>query len=288
MTLGKMSAAEFGDSVRREGQRVFESDGIWWREVRPFFARPLLPYEPLAVSARNLPWRYRLGGSQWALTPGLPANSTLQMVMFRDAAGYRLEHLPHKRRWEVRAAARRFAIRTLDRPDLIKGPGHDVYAEFFARTGYGYRAGRVRKREFDAWVDTLFESRNVHVLGAFAGDALAAVAVFRVVDDTLVYSSFFARSDALKHHAASLMVHRLRELTAADGSVRQIFVGMRKSGPARTIDDFYLHRGGVICTVPAHLQLAPGVGWLLRTLRPELYRHMLGEPEPAALAAPVP
>lgn len=285
MTLRKMSATEFGESAQREGQRVFAAGGVWWREVRPFFARPLLPYQPLAGIAPPLPWRYRVGGSQYATAPGATANSTLRMVMFAGAEGYRIEQLPHKRRWEVRSAARRFGLRVLDRPEAIKASGHDVYAEFFARTGYGYRAGRVRKPEFDAWVDAVFGSPAVHVLGAFAGETLAAVAIFRVVGETLVYSSFFARSDALKQHAASLMLHRLRELAAADGGVREIFVGMRKSGPARSVDDFYLHRGAEIRALPARLELARGAGWMLRTFKPDVYRHMLGEPEAPGSAA---
>ncbi len=273
-----MSSAEFGVSAQREGQRVFEAGGVWWREVRPFFLRPLLPYEPLVGTAPGLPWRYRLGGSQYAVRDGVPANSVLQMVMFSGASAYRIEQLPHKRRWEVRAAARQFSIRDLDDPAPIKAAGHEVYAEFFARTGYGYRAGRIRKPEFDAWVDALFSAPAVHVLGAFAAGALAAVAVFRVVGGTLIYSSFFARSDALKQHAASLMLHRLRETAAEDGGVDQIFVGMRKSGAARSVDDFYLHRGGSIRTMAARLDLSPGAGWLLRTFKPDVYRHMVGEP----------
>jgi hypothetical protein len=280
MTLRTMSLAEFGRSAQAEGQKVICDGGVWWREVRPFFARPLLPYRP-AVPTTDLPWRYRLGGLQYAARPGETANSHIELIMF-PAAGYNLAALPHKRRWEVRAAERHFSLRMYESASGFAEQAHPVYVDFFRRTRYGYRSDRLDRVGFDRWTDVLFGPGKANVLGAFAGGQLEAVGVLRAVEGTLHYSSFFARGSALRHHVASLMLHRAREMAAAAGDIVEVFAGVRKTGADRTVDDFYLHRGAEIRRIPACLRLNPLAKFLLRGLAPERFRRLTGAEERGA------
>lgn len=279
MTLPKLTLAEFARAARQEGESVREVAGYPWREVRPFFFRPLLTHQELAPADTRAPFRARFGGYQHATPAGAPANSTMSFLIFPDARDYSLAKLHPTRRWEVRTAAKRFQVRPFSDCTEFKRTAHDVYVSFFNRTKYGYIRSRLHKEVFDRWADAVFSSSALLALGAFAGDELAAVSLSRCVGGTLRYSTYFARLEAMRSHVSSLMLHSIRTAAAESGDIDQIFVGMPKSSPEhRSVDDFYLHRGCIVQTRPAWLRLNPLVGWLLARLNPRAAAQLRGEP----------
>jgi hypothetical protein len=273
--IPQLSVADYARSLQADGARVVEKDGLWWREVRPFFFRPIVPFSRLAP--RRAPSvRAVVGGYQYVTLDETEANSAVDFLMFKEADRYSIESLNSKRRWQVRAAAKHFVVRPIEQSGELATMGYPVYLSFFERTKYSYLASRVRREKFEAWTKCLFQLQGVLVLGAYEAEKLAAVSISRLIGDTLMYSTFFGHSDALRFNVASLMLHELRDASAATAGVKSVFVGMRKTGAARSIDEFYFERGAVVERLPARLRVSVLSRLVLRSFRPDLYRQLTG------------
>lgn len=279
-----MSVAAYAAHEQRQGAPVVEAGSIYWRRVRPFFYRPLLPFKLLEPDQRQIPSGARWGGYQHAVPDAKQANSILALLMFRDASTYRLENLDKKRRWEVRSAARLFKICPLATASELAA-AHPVYADFLRRTGYRFRSDRAQPEKFREWAEAVFAAGRVAVLGAFQDGELQAVSIAPLVEQTLIYATFFARESALKQHVASLMLHTLRELAAGQGGIGQIYVGMRKFGKASTVDRFYQERGCETVCLPAWYRFNPLIACLLRFFLPRRWAQITGSASAAAKSA---
>ena len=276
--LSERGLAGYALACRRAGEPVVQCAGTWWREVRPCFFRPVLPFLDVASGRVDVPHRAALGGYQYPPSAGGdPPNSFLAYVAFADAQDYCLDHLRRGDRWKVRSAEKRFLIRPLSNNAEFKARAHPIYLEFHDRTQYGYLKKRVSKPQFDRWVDAEFTDPGLVALGAWAGDSLVAVSLSRVVGDAWVYSSSFASNDALHNNAASLMLHHVRCLAAAVDGVTIVFAGMQKPPAAASVDAFYLQRGATIVRRPAVLRVNPLARWLLPRFTPELWARLRGD-----------
>lgn len=270
-----MTLAEYAAYHRSVGERIIESGGVFWRRVRPFFYRPVAPWQALDPATARPPDVGLLGGCQFVVKDGQSANSSIAFLVFPEAARYSLNSLDKKRRWEVRAAMTHFEVRMLRSPDELAG-AHGVYLDFQRRTRYRYRADRVRPDRFVEWARTVFRHPKTVVLGAFAGGRMDAVAICHPVEDTLVYATFFARDAALRLHVSSLMLDRIRTLAAETGAIRQVFGGLRKTGRAMHVDDFYLQRGCQVAVRPAQCRLPPLTEIVLCLLLPRRHGQIMG------------
>ncbi len=268
---------DYARACRRVGQSVLLCGGTWWREVRPCFFRPMLPFLDAPGGAAGLPRRSALGGCQYPARPGTEApNSSLAYLGFLDAAAYSIDALSPRLRSYVRSASRRFEVRPLAGAAEMKACAHRSYLEFQRRTNYHYLESRVRKPVFDRWCDAEFADAGLVALGAWDRTALVAVSLSRVVGDAWLYSSFFASNDALHAHVANLMLHHARSMAAATGQLSLVFVGMPKTGDDVSVDEFYVRRGAVVVRRPAVLRVNPLVRWALSRLAPAIWRGLQG------------
>jgi hypothetical protein len=186
-----MTEAEYAAYERAMGARVLEAGGVWWRQVRPFFYRPLIPFQALDPERVQPPRAARLGGFQHVVDDPARANSRITLLLFRRANEYRLESFEKKRRWEVRVALKNFQVQRLSEREPLAREGHAVYLEFRRRTGYSYRADREDPERFAAWVTAVVQTPKVLVWGAFEAGVLQAVAVGVPVERTLVLFHLF-------------------------------------------------------------------------------------------------
>ena len=260
------------------GQKVVLQNGFWWRQVRPFFFRPLLTFREYTPDQIPTPFSSVFGGVQHVVPApanSKKANSRLSFLMCENAALYTQDCLDYNRRRQLRLASRRFSMRpVVDAQELAQA--HGAYLSFFDRTGYTVLSERRTLDGFRAWAEVVFQHPPVLVLGAYDQDELVAVSVSRPVEDTFIYSTFFARSEALKLHVSDLMLHSVREVAAHVPGIRQVFCGMHHGGQGT--DGFYRLRGATLLTRPAYLNLNPATNFLLRSFLPGVYSKMLGVP----------
>jgi hypothetical protein len=272
-------------ACRRVGQRVLPCGNTWWREVRPCFFRPILPFLDVPSGSVGLPRRAVLGGWQYpARGPLERPNSSLVYIAFLESGGYTIQRLHARLRSYVRSAERRFVVRRLSNGPDFKARAHPLYIQFYERTKYNYLASRLHRQGFDRWVDAEFGDPGLVALGAWDGDALAAVSLSRAVGNVWVYSSFFASNEAVRAHVANLLLHHVRGLAATDGGIDRVFVGMQKLGEQASLDAFFLHRGAEYIRRPAILRVNPIAKWMLTHVRPDLWAQLRGGPDTGANA----
>lgn len=274
--MESMTIAEYAAYQRDMGERVVESGGVYWRRVRPFFYRPLVPWQALEPATVKPPRLAHFGGWQFVVTDGQLANSKMGFLVYTDADKYSLDSLERAHRRQVRSAMKHFEVRALGHAEELKS-AYEVYLDFQSRTRYQYRADRVRRARFNEWAESVFRHPKVLVLGAFMREQIEAVAVCQRVGATLLYASFFSCESASSLNVGSLMLHVVRTIAAESGNVRFVFAGMIKTGSQRCIDEFHLQRGCQVIVQPAWCEVHPAARIMLRLIVPGRLDQLFGK-----------
>jgi hypothetical protein len=272
-----MTIEEFAGFERILGQRIIPANGMYWRRVRPFFYRPLLPFQEYRPGLVVLPSLGLLGGFQHAVPPEEKANSCLNLLMFEDAEAYSLDSLDYQRRRQVKLAAKQFVIRPIADINEFKQEAYPVYLSFYERTRYQYGSQRRNHACFSQWADTLFQIPQAVVLGGYRNGRLGGVSLSLLVEDTLYYAIFFCDTESLRLQLSGFMLHFVRERTTECKCVRQIFAGLYKNEGGKGVDDFYLQRGCKLVRKPALLHLNPLAAFFLKRFLPEQYARLVGD-----------
>jgi hypothetical protein len=279
-----MSADEYADFQRTQGDRLIKVKGVYWKRMRPCFYRPLLYFREHPATSVSAPWSSLFGAFQHAVPSSETANSFLNMLIFEDPGAYSLQSLTWQRRKQVKLAAKEFTIRRVDDEREFKEKAYPIYLSFYDRCQYKYYTERRSKEIFSRWADSLFRSPKVVVLGGYRDGELGGITVTQWVEDTLMYSTMFSDTASLKMHINSLMLHSVRAAVAGCPHIRQIFAGPYKYDAARGVDDFYLVRGCKLIRKPALLRINPLARAALNRCRPKEYAKLCGKLDAAGEA----
>lgn len=264
--------AEFADFERAQGHRVVQTGEVFWRQVRPFFFRPVLPCQELDVPSAKGPALSGLGGRQWALPNSQGANSVLRLLQFDNREAYAPGKLDYNRRRQIRLASAKFVVKPVLDRDELKQQGHSAYLSFHDRSRYSFKSDRRRRDRFDAWVDSVWRFPKALVLGAYLDRELRAVSVSHWVKDVIYYATFFCDDSSLRLFVSDYMLHTVRASAARSAEVRHIFAGMYRG--SNGLDSFYLLRGCKVTPKPARLELNPFAAILLRLCLPRDYAEL--------------
>lgn len=279
-----MTPAEYAAMERELGAKVVERGGIFWRQVRPFFYRPVLPTDEFSVAQMQKPFGFP-NGFQHAIAAGEPANSQINFIMLVGLSDYSIEHLGRRRKQLVRAASQNFQVRPLRDLREFKEQGFRAYRSFYNRTGYSHRADRKDEKTFQDWAEKVFSNPKVILLGAYGPEGLVGVSRSYLVGNTLVYATLFCETEALKKNVGELMFHELRVFAAGYNRIREIYVRNYQAG--NSLDQYYLLRGCKLVSKPARLVLPAGIGAAVKTFLPRQHAMLTGKIiSPAPAAAP--
>jgi hypothetical protein len=138
-----------------------------------------------------------------------------------------------------------------------------------------YKSERRKQSHFSRWGEVLFGFPKAIILGGYSNAGLEAISVSYLVEDVLIYATFFCSTESLRLNVSDLMLHSIREMAAKSESIRYIFAGVYhgKTGTA----DFYLLRGCKIITKPALNRVNRLILFLLKTLKPKRYEQLCGQ-----------
>src|SRR6476620_3635557 len=98
ITWPSMSANEYAALETALGANLVRTGGVWWRQVRPFFYRPLLPFCELSPDGCDLPFWSLVGGFQHIVPQESHSNSRVGLLMFEEPRSYSLEGLSQNSR----------------------------------------------------------------------------------------------------------------------------------------------------------------------------------------------
>lgn len=276
MPLTAMTSDEYAAFERTVGrEKLVLAGGLWWRQVRPFFYRPLLVFHEYDPQSASGPRGALVAAVQHLVPAGASSNSTIGLLTFQNARNYSVAALDYNRRRQLKHAEAQLSVRPIEDAKELVRKGHAVFVDFHDRTGYEYLVERRSPRKFQLWAERVFDFPNTLVLGAYLGANLCALCILQAVGDTLIYSTFFCDSEGLRYHAADLMLHSARQRAAECGQVSQVFVGLHHGGQGT--DQFYLLRGATHQVRRAWLRINAMARVLMPRLLPEQYRRLLGQ-----------
>jgi hypothetical protein len=271
-----MSVDEYAAFQAAMGQKVQKVGGVWWRQVRTFFYRPLLSFRELNPKDCICPPISRIGGAQYTVPNECTSNSSIDFLIFQDPHAYSMESLAKKDRYCVRRAMKTFTVKPIVDPYALSS-GHEVYLSFYSRTKYGYKSDRTDLQKFTDWAHQLFQFPKVKVNGAYRDGALTSISVSYVVEDILFLATLFSKTDALSQFVSDLMLHSLRTEAAESANVSVVFATM--AGRERGLDEFYLLRGARLVRKPARLHISPLALLPLKIFKPNEYLKLQHAPE---------
>ena len=274
MNWPPMSISEYAAFKLRLEGHVLNVGGTYWSQVKPFFYRPLLPFRGINQQDTVHSFPLLNAGYQHAATKGQHFNSWIDVIWFRNLQGYAPSLLSKKKRRQLAIAKENIDLRLMDDLKDFQNQAYPVYLSFHQRTLYRYLSDRRDKKIFNIWAKRLFEFKKVVVLGAYYRGVLGAVSITELVDDVVIYSSFFSNDILLRHHVADLMLHTIRSSAADHEQAKIVFAGMCKGNNG--LDYFYTSRGGECSSLPANLSLNPLASILIRYIFPGRYRQLMG------------
>lgn len=266
--LLSMSVDEYAAYQTALGERIVKAGEVYWRRVRPLFYRPLLFFEPVKENRVRLPLLGSLGAVQYVVVDGDRANSAMKLIIREPASEYSIDCLDRSKKRQIRQAEKLFTVRPIGDLECFANKAYQVYLDFYERTHYAYKSDRRDAGRFRAWAQIVFRFPQFLVLGAWLGTELQAVAIAQRISHTIVYSTFFASTAAMRCHVASLVLHHVCRI-AADVGAKRIVTGLvhQEIGLA----EFYLQRGFKVVTKPAVIRGNPLALAVLRIFCPAKY-----------------
>jgi hypothetical protein len=139
---------------------------------------------------------------------------------------------------------------------------------------YKYKPERTRRTEFEKWAQTVFDFTKAVLLGGYDTNGLVAVSVSYWVNDTLVYSTLFSGTEALRRNVCEGMLHVVRQIACEQSQIRQLLTRTYSGGSS--IDHYYLIRGCKLVNKPAKFVLNPVAHAFLKTFLPRQYGRVKG------------
>jgi hypothetical protein len=274
MTWERMTIDELAAFEKAVGSKVVKVNGVWWRETKPFFFRPLNIMEEVQPNGQY-PKKSLLGGVQHRVEVGEISNSVLNYFIFDDLNSYSMENFNTKKRWEIRKGINNFLIKPVTDFEEFLNAGHDVYSSFYQRTKYKYRKDRIRKNRFGEWAKDLFNFPKILLLGAYQKEKLAAISISCFINDSIYYTTFFSKTEALALNVSDAMLHYIRGEAKDCENAKYIIWGMATG--KENIDRHKLYRGCELVPFPAYFRLNPLIFHCIRLFWKNHYQRLKGK-----------
>lgn len=233
MALEAMTEQEYAEQEQSMGARVHLHRGVWWREVYPFYYKPVFEVRELSLGESSpSAWRSLLGYSHVVKQPASGNRSMEYMVMSGvDLASFALNKLRDAKRAQVRKGLRSLTIRELEAADPVL---EDLRAINIAqanrqqaKSGFGLAADYYtqHRREWEDEHRRLFALPKRGKWGAFAEGKLVAYAVAFIVADTGFISAVKSHTDYLHLCSNDALYFTFLESLRATGMCTRVFNG---------------------------------------------------------------
>jgi hypothetical protein len=262
--------------VRADSQvesRFHFSQGIWWREVKPFFYHPAAPMTQIVPhTAAPAAWR-ALGGYYYMVPPGAPSNGLIVANEIPNPASYQLESLKKKRN-QIRRALAFFRIARVDELNHLLGDGFRIYLDWEKRTK-NVRLKRSNPVVFNRWISRTFHHPHKLLLGAYARDHLAAFLIAEAIEGVANISKIFSDSCFNELTPASALIYAYVKICGQNREIRKACHGLR--GLIDSLERYKSVLGFEHVSYPAFIHLRPVIRPLVRCLMPMEYRRLTGQ-----------
>ncbi|MBJ6802392.1 hypothetical protein [Geomonas propionica] len=277
MTWEPMTLDEFAKFQKASGVKVIKVGDVWWRQVHPFFFRPLFPFAEVAPGRSRYPLPSRIGGVIHMVPAGAPSNSFMNMFVYDQLKDYSLDGVGAKQRNIIKKALSNFtAKRITDLAEFVDSAS-PLYISFYSRTKYSYHKERLQREKFRAWAKPIFEYDKVVVTGAYRQEKLCAIDISYQVENVIIDDVFFSDTESQALKVTDFIVHTLRDY-ARTSDAGLMFRGFPTG--KQSLDNSKITRGCSIHNMAAFTKINPVALHLAKALLPEGYQKLLAVTAP--------
>ena len=272
--LHNMTIEEMAEADRQAGSRLHFSDGVWWREVKPFFYLPANFLTRIIPSqAKPKPW-LALGGYYHMVPPGTGGNGVIVTNEVSDPASYQLASVKSDKRRQIRRALAFFRIRRVDNLSDLLGDGFCIYLDWSKRTK-NVRDRLSRAAAFRRWITPLFHHPYKLILGAYAEDRLVAFQISAAVEGAANISFSFSDSSFNALTPKSALNYAYVKICAQHGEIHKACGGFRSL--KESLEHYKSELGFQHVSYPAFVSLRSVLRPLVRLVLPTEYRRLMGQ-----------
>jgi len=272
--LHNMTIEELVEADRRAGSRLHFSDGVWWREVKPFFYLPA-NFMTRVVPHRSKPKPWRVLGGYYHMVPqGFTSNGVIVTNEISNPSSYRLESLKANKRREIRRALAFFRICRVKGLDDLLGDGYRVYLDWEKKTK-NVRDKRSNPAVFKRWITRTFRHPYRLILGAYAENHLVAFQIIEAVEGVANISYTFSDSSFKALTPSSALRYTYIRICGLHGEIRTACGGFRSL--KESLERYKSELGFQHVSYPAFISLQPLIRPLVRWLMPLEYRRLMGQ-----------
>jgi Acetyltransferase (GNAT) domain len=278
--LHNMSAEQIVEADRKLGMKFHFADGIWWREVKPFFYHPAIATARIVPGvASPSPW-LALGGYYHMVPEGAESNGAITANEISDPAGYDLKSLKRKR-GQIQRALAAFRIQPVTNLQDLLTHGYDVYLDWERRIG-DVHTKRSNPDAYRRWITSVLAHPYGLILGAYAGDRLVAYMTIYASDGVANCSKIFSHSEFSQQTPSSALLYSFVKIAANNPEIRRVWHGLRHTNPS--LQRYKAVMGFDLVSYPAYIRLRAGIRPLVRWCFPSQYQRLMGQ-YPAESAA---
>jgi hypothetical protein len=283
--LHNMTIAEVVEADRTVGEHFHFSDGIWWREVKPFFYLPasfmtaLVPHQ-----AGPQPWR-ALGGYYHMVPQGVPGNGMIVTNEVSSPAGYELSSLGRDKRRQIRRALSVLRIGRVEELNDLLGDGFRIYLDWEKKTK-DVRVKLSNPAVFNRWITHAFHHPYNLILGAYVENRLVAFLIVDAVEGVGQALKICSDSSFDELTPSSALYYAYVKICGHNEQIHKACAGFRTLIPS--LEHYKSRLGFQHVSYPAFISLRPVIRPLVRWLLPMEYRRLMGQYPAESPAAPSP
>lgn len=266
-----LSEAELAGWRVERGERVVERKGRFWRMSRPGFWEPVHWLARLRADEARRPTVCLGFRAVLAAEHASEANAGFPVHVLESVPDWGPHLLSKNRRQRLRKAGRLVELVELTGPALLERDGHDVVVSSVRRTGAGSPPDR------DAYVRSLARDGlggPATFLGGLADGRLVAYIGGWAVGETAYFQRLHVRTEVLATQIGTALVFAFVEACQRGGTITQVVNGLHSPEDA-SLTAYKERIGFTVQRFPTRVWLAPGIGLVLRRLRPHAAARLL-------------
>lgn len=281
--LHNMTMEQLVEADKKAGWRLHLSDGVWWREVKPFFYQPAsFMTRVVPRQAKPKPW-LAVGGYYHMVPQGVPANGQVITNEVSNPAGYQLESLKANKRREIRRALAFFRICRVEELNDLLEDGYSIYMGWERRTK-NVRVKLSDPKVFARWITAIFRHPYKLILGAYSESRLVAFQVADAVEGVGNISKTFSDSSFHALTPRSALNYAFVKICGQHGQIGKACDGLRST--KESLEHYKSELGFQHVSYPAFISIRPVFRPLARLLMPSEYRRLMGQYETESPAVP--
>jgi hypothetical protein len=214
--------------------------GILWRQIKPFFWTPCVPFQLLDHTKTQPKPALALAGFTHLSEPGSPSNGIYRAIVRDRISEYSIGSLSTDRRTKVRKALANLDVRLVEYQDILRD-GHEVYKSWHRRVRWG--RDKSRTVTFENWISKVCRRPKFMVLGAYRSDKLVAFMLPHAYGSVAVQAYVASHTEYLKYRPNEAIIHAFLCIARQTPGIEMADLGTISS--KTSLDDFKLNFGRI-------------------------------------------